>query len=274
MKKVVNPLPTGGAPIFGTELIAEVVSQETWDAVESILRGVDWGKFRNKLNGVNNPNLVLSGGVITTGNVTAGIAYFPNVDNGVIARFPSSATISGAFNIHLEAELIEQKPFFDGPNKDYFTTRTCTIVNGAGTNNDETISDLTDADAFIPTIEMLHTAPLGNIRQATAPLPVWNMDTVSAVTVARTAFNPVPPVSYLITGGSVVVSNDLTIDYYPIEYSGAAGNPAGYWWRTGVGDLITVGRHATEFFDSANFSALGTSRGYVTITFVDPSPIT
>ena len=94
MKKLVNPLSTGGAPLYSTETFSEILTKEVWDALEGLFKSLTPSKYNPTF--VTTDNVVISGGEITDlggGNfdVAAGIAYFKSA-GGIIARFPAASS--------------------------------------------------------------------------------------------------------------------------------------------------------------------------------------
>jgi len=128
MKKLYNPLATGGAPVF-TETVNNT-EVELWAALEGMLKHLDPTEFYpDTYQAAPTTNYVSTGIIVSGGDVTdnttdwdlaAGVAYFPVA--GRFARFAAEATIDNAdyAMITLDSPVTTQKTFFDAANKDYF----------------------------------------------------------------------------------------------------------------------------------------------------------
>ena len=135
MKKLYDPLDTGGAPVF-TETLNDIIQTEVWDALEGILSSVDIRYAQASTGFGTGPadslGLVVSGGAITdngaTWDLAAGVAYFPV--NKIFARFPATAGIASANGALIEIDgsaTTLQKEFFDGANKNYSVEYVATV---------------------------------------------------------------------------------------------------------------------------------------------------
>jgi len=128
MKKLYNPLPTGGAPVH-TETL-NTTELEIYAALEGILSKLDPAlAYPIKYQAAPSTNYVSTGIIVSGGGVTdnttdwdlaAGIAYFPVA--GRFARFAAEATIDNAdyAMITLDSPAVTQKTFFDAANKNYY----------------------------------------------------------------------------------------------------------------------------------------------------------
>jgi len=135
MKKLYDPLPAGGAPVF-TETLNDIIQTEVWDVLEGILSSVDI-RYAQASTGfgtgsADSLGLIISGGEITdngaTWDLAAGIAYFPV--NKVFARFPATTGIASANGALIEIDgstTTTQKEFFDGANKNYSIEYAATV---------------------------------------------------------------------------------------------------------------------------------------------------
>ena len=195
MKKLVDPLSAGGAPIFATETLSEVLTTEVWDAMQAILGSVTPSKY-NALFATD--NMVLSGGVPSDGgggtiDFTAGIAYFPSA-GGIIARFPAAVGVTPGFlnvvSIRLQTATTEQKTFFDSSSKDYTQTYTA-LINGPDTGHNISgyflflnVTNWPSLQQVFNGIETNRTAQLSNLGFSDIPIPPWDMNTTPSITVS------------------------------------------------------------------------------------------
>ena len=136
MKKLYNPLPTGGAPVF-TETLNDLES-ELWTGVQAIFNTLDptdmypdaWRLAPSTY--YVSTGIVVSGGEVTDNttdwDMAAGIAYFPVT--GKFARFAAEATIDNADHamITLDSPAVTQKTFFDASNKNYYEEYTASVA--------------------------------------------------------------------------------------------------------------------------------------------------
>jgi len=132
MKKLYDPLPAGGAPIF-TEALNDVIQGELWDVLEAMLSSV------NILNAYplaqqddpaagglfpRSTGLIISGGDVTDNttdwDMAAGIAILPASKK--IVRFPALAGIGNTSHVVISEDtaVTTQKTFFDGSSKNYY----------------------------------------------------------------------------------------------------------------------------------------------------------
>jgi hypothetical protein len=144
MKKLYNPLPAGGAPLY-TETLDDALQLEIWDAIEGILSDVDPHDgypfaLRNTptLGKVTN-GFLISGGAVTdngaTWDIADGIVYFPATKQ--FARFAGITGVVTATEvviIQLDAPVVTQKTFFDATLKNYYETYTATASVHIATN--------------------------------------------------------------------------------------------------------------------------------------------
>lgn len=132
MKKLYDPLPVGGAPLF-TETLNDVIQAELWDALEAMLSSV------NILNAFplviqddpaagglfpKSTGFIISGGDVTDNggswDMDAGVAILPVSKK--IVRFPALTTINNVHHVVIseDTSVVTQKEFFDGATKNYY----------------------------------------------------------------------------------------------------------------------------------------------------------
>jgi len=136
MKKLYNPLPTGGAPLF-TETV-NTTEVELWAAIEGMLKHLDPTlSYPDTYQAAPTTNYVSTGIIVSGGDVTdnttdwdlaAGVAYFPVA--GRFARFAAEATIDNAdyVMITLDSPTTTQKTFFDAANKNYWVEYAASVA--------------------------------------------------------------------------------------------------------------------------------------------------
>ena len=136
MKKLYNPLPAGGAPLY-TETLDEALQLELWDVIEGILSDVDphtgypelWQATPTIFNLTN--GFIVGGGDVTdnttTWDIADGVVYFPATKQ--FARFTGQTGIlaSEIAVIQLDAPVVTQKTFFDATLKNYYETYTASV---------------------------------------------------------------------------------------------------------------------------------------------------
>jgi hypothetical protein len=142
MKKLYDPLPAGGAPVF-TETLNEVIQGEIWKALEGVLSTLDITTLY-PLNYQQDPGssgfeigtgIIVAGGDFTDGGtgytIAAGIAYFPQTK--LFAEFTETVVTGTGNNIYISPGTASNttKTFFDGSSKNYYTTQDCDkVVSG------------------------------------------------------------------------------------------------------------------------------------------------
>lgn len=122
MKKYINPIPDGGAPLHNNRLNVEL-GIEIWDAIEGLLT-----KFSLDTQGVIISGCVSSGGPYT---VSAGIVYI----DGKFRRVPATSGLSGTKYITSGADVNTPKTFGDGLSKNLIVDQVGTVASaipGAG----------------------------------------------------------------------------------------------------------------------------------------------
>lgn len=102
---------------------------------------------------------------------------------------------------------------------------------------------------------------MGTVYTRTVPLPVWDMTIVSGVPVSNITGNLTK-----IVGVNVTIFDDAGTNAYEIVGGSGGGSAQGY---IRINDsTINIFRETGGFFDDAAFSALPTSRGWVTYSYI------
>jgi len=136
MKKYVNPIPDGGAPLHNNRLNTEL-NVEIWEAMQSLM-----SKFDSDTQGI-----IMSGCVLSdnAGNfdMTAGIVYL----DGEFMRI--AAATNQAFTKYIAAKTVSYtaKVFADGASKNLIEVKEAELVGSAPGTQYITIADLVTPDA-------------------------------------------------------------------------------------------------------------------------------
>ncbi len=291
MKKLVNPLSTGGAPIYGTETFSEILTQEVWDSMEAMFESLTPSAYHAS---VTTDNMVLSGGEITDVggglfNVAAGIAYFKSA-GGIIARFPALASVNPTVStiyINLEAPVTEQKTFFDATPKDYAITHSAVVAITATTDYVTGFAD-TGGDTFFPTLQWVLDSmtadtelAMGSTFKVVYDIGAWDMSIGTSgplvIPVAASGTAPYVISKETIVSVEVLIRADSAAvqpNYVSLTKSHSSGVEPSYFIVTeNPGDdgfeivLASVdgGYFETEF--PTNYDSLARSRGKVIATF-------
>lgn len=135
MKKLYNPLPAGGAPLY-TETLDDALQVEIWDALEGILSDVDpelaYPKAVRDFGAPLQGGFIINGGAVTdnttTWDIADGIVYF--VGTKQFARFIGQTGIlpTEVALIQLDSPVVTQKTFFDATLKNYYETYTASVT--------------------------------------------------------------------------------------------------------------------------------------------------
>jgi hypothetical protein len=112
MRKFVDPLAAGGAPVFNTELNG-VLNRESWFALEQVI-----GELIRP-----NENVIVNGGLITdngngTMNITSGMAYFGGAVREFMEFDAGNNIVHPAYLVP-STPVIEQIEFADTVDRDY-----------------------------------------------------------------------------------------------------------------------------------------------------------
>ena len=275
MKKFIDTVPSGGAPILAQELVSDVLTKETWTAIEGIL-----GSLKASRYGYDNDNILLSGGLTTANasnwDITAGVAYFPEA-GGIIAEFPAVTNVAGPdFYVELLSATIEQKTFFDAVDKDYTETYTAQIVTtepaGDFIHGETADTRFIVGESVFPTLQRLldyaQTHPMGDVIMRTIPLPTWNMNFSAAGAQFKNIAGVYTPAN--IVALRVMIVNDSGLQVQPFEFPDATTNaPSGNIYYNSGTALFVVQQKNDSVFDSASYSSTGASRGWITIWYIE-----
>jgi len=277
MKKIIDPLPAGGAPIFATETVSEILTKEVWDAMESLFELLHGSLYlRGTTSGVG--GIILSGCEVTPqgGNlydVSAGILFHPTVG---IARYAGATGISTTLSIYLNPDtpVVEQKTFADAGVKDYSTTISTAVSTSVGLTGGVRIVVDSNTVVWRPTLDNILASLTGDTLTRRYIITDWDMDTDAVYPISITYDSSRDIASKLkIVNMHCWVKQDGTTSqhFVNLERPASGGTEYGYIEviaNDGVdnGFVINLNRITSGYFDSANFSANGT-RGYVTVTY-------
>ena len=279
MKKLVNPLSTGGAPIYGTETFSEILTQEVWDGIEATFGSLTPSIYHTD---VTTDNMVLSGGEITDVggglfDVAAGIAYFKSA-GGIIARFPALASVNPTVStiyINLSAPVTEQKTFFDATPKDYAITHSAVVAITSATDS-VTGFATTGGDTFFPTLQWVLgkiEEQMDNIHMRKLDIGVLDMSSVLFKQIIVTAVGDFIRKDKIISVQAWIRQDDQTVrNQFPIDFLDTGiGIPAGSVQVVeddGDNDFqVLITWETTGFFNDTTFSSLADNRGYVLIHY-------
>lgn len=112
MKKLNNPIPDGGFPLFGED-INELFQNEIWTVIEAML-GTEG-------------NIIISGGQVTNEadkSITEGICFL----GGEFYRFPAASGLGSEFYISPSPTSFEQRVFEDTNLKDFIEVKVAQIT--------------------------------------------------------------------------------------------------------------------------------------------------
>lgn len=119
MKKYIDPIPDGGAPLHNNRLNTEL-QKEIWDVIEGIFE-----KYRTDAQGI-----IISGcttsGIATNYNLGAGVVYI----DGKFRRVPLTGGLNGTHYIEAAADVVTQKVFADGLSKNLLNEEVCVVAPG------------------------------------------------------------------------------------------------------------------------------------------------
>ena len=137
MKKYVNPIPAGGAPLHNNRLNTEL-NAELWESIQSLLSGFT-------AQGAGENGLVVSGCVVTANaanfDITAGIVFL----DGEFMRLPAYTNQTFTKYIAAKAVSYESKVFADGGTKNLIEVKEAELVGAApGVGQYITISSVPD----------------------------------------------------------------------------------------------------------------------------------
>lgn len=288
MKKLINPIPSGGMPVFGTESLSEILSVELWTAAEAMLGTLLPSKYSTL---IGNNNMVLIGGEPTSlggglFDISAGIAYFPDslTAPGAIAAFPAATGVNpgllGSLSIDLGAPITEQKTFADAGVKDYAITYSAVVDGAAAASTDRVVAIITSDTSRFPSLQWILdsiaaiaasdlAASLGGIALQKYAIGTWDMNTVPSVTIPITGVST----STFISAEAWIREDDTLSTRWrkinwtqdgtasgDIEVRGNAGGEA-------VDGMDVLLDSRGIFASDANYSGTVVDRGYILIHY-------
>lgn len=265
MRKLNNPMPSGGAP-FTNEDLNDVFQGEIWAAMQAMLSQYD----------SDSEGVIVSGCAVTPNasnfDMTAGIVYL----NGEFMRVEAVTNQTFTKYIKASAAVNVARTFNDAASKTFIIEKKAEVSATAdGGGQEITISSL--YSSLYRRIEFLNGSHAVNVTSAgsesvkrilkkTIEIGDWNMDSDSSVGVATGITD-----SELKIRGIFAMIRDDAGNQYPlhskINITGAAGGQDG--WIYGVGSTDTIGlvRLTGGFFDGTNYDSTSYNRGWVTIFY-------
>lgn len=265
MKKYIDPIPDGGAPLHNNRLNTEL-QKEFWDAIEATLSTFS-------LNPTGNFGIIISGCAITPngGNfdIAAGIVFL----NGEFMRLPAATNQTFTKYIAPKAASNITKIFGDGASKNLIVVKDAELVGAApGAGQYITISSLTSANprylkAFKPGAHYVDAAGVESfkvIKTKIYEIGDWNMDASSSVLVTHSIADPSK-----IRRVQAIIRHDTlsqTFDLYA-DLGGFTGLSGGFG-RINAFE-IQLNRISGGAFDNTNFDATSFNRGWVIIDYED-----
>jgi hypothetical protein len=197
MRKFVNPIPGGGAPL-STETVDDLVTTEIWDAIEST-----YSEFEGDTEGIIISGCIISGSVGNY-NISAGFVFL----NGEIMRLPSQTGVALPQYIVPVATSYETAIFNDGDSKNLIEVKVAGLaVSAPGAGQYIAITTTTDPDN-----RRLNTVRGENIgcRIKLITVSDWDMDTDPNYTVNHNLTDSdILSVSVMIEDGIVGKFHDL-----------------------------------------------------------------
>lgn len=278
MKKLVNPIDAGGAPLFATETFSELLSAEIWDAMESLFNNLEASRYDSGSSSGTVSGFILTGIDITPQggdlyDVSAGIVFFPEIG---IARYAGTTGVSTTsfISINPGTPVIEQKTFFDTVDKDYSTTVPAELSTSAGLTGGVVIRVSSNEVIWRPTIDNILSSISGDTLKRMYTITDWDMDTDAQYVITIPDGDVLERKQKLFKVTCWVKQDGLTsqqfvnlerptiggVDFGFIEV--IANDGAGL-----SGFVINLSRVAGGFFDDSTFSANGT-RGQVLIEYM------
>jgi len=271
MKKFVNPLAAGGAPVFSDISLNEILQDEIWDVLEALFSAYDTIYKQIPIAFSHDPlgNGVVVSGCDVTGSgpfdVAAGIVYFPT--QKIFARVPATASVAADGDdfiyINFDSGTTEQKTFRDGSAKDY-SIETAATVDSSGTSANYVMIDTAQDPVYIPTIHEMLSA---KIQTRLIDIGTWNMDTTAAKSY-------ILPDSFINKAKIVNITAWIREDPTSLrQWFSLEGLSNGYITvvenDADTGFQISLRREAGQLFDGTRFAATSESRGYIVIQFLN-----
>jgi hypothetical protein len=275
MKKYVNPIPAGGAPLHNNRLITEL-NGELWDAIQGILT-----PFTNQLDGNN--GFIISGCDITPNaanfDISAGIVFL----DGQFMRLPAATNQTFTKYIAAKAVSYETKVFADGGTKNLIEVKEAELVGAApGSGHYITISSLISArnnyfKNVTPGTEYVDISAVETTRiinRKIVEIGAWDMDATSEKVITSAILGI--PNGKIVNVDVLIYSDDAIAGASnkfraPLVGDGFTGSAGGYWYIEEVAgsDQIVLARVVGGFFDATIFNDSVNNRGFVEVAYLN-----
>ncbi len=267
MRKLNNPMPSGGAP-FTNEDLNDVFQGEIWAAMQAML-----SQYDSDAEGV-----IVSGCVVTPNasnfDMTAGIVYL----NGEFMRV--DAVTNQTFTKYIKASTPTNvtRTFNDAASKTFILEKKAEVSGTAdGGGQEITISSL--YSSLYRRLEFLmgsHTVKVvaagteSTKRILTKVIEIgdWNMDSTPSVNVAHglSDQSKIRSVSVLIRsdsgGNTSIISNSCVNDI-----TGIGGSQEAWVYYANTSTNIGLARRTGGIFDGPSYDSTSYNRGWVTIQY-------
>lgn len=248
MRKLNNPMPSGGAP-FSNEDLNDVFQTEVWAAMQGLL-----SEYNADAEGV-----IVSGCVVSPNasnfDMTAGIVYL----NGEFMRV--DAVTNQTFTKYIKAAPVTNvaRVFEDTVSKTFIVEKKAEVSATVDAGGQEiTISSIASS---LP--RRLNNLKTGGLLTKVIDIGDWNMDANSATFVAHGLSNFLK-----IRTVSVMIRRDDDSFFYDLQVVNVLnGLTSGSVLSIGPTDII-LQRTDTGSFDQIDFNATSFNRGWVTIQYL------
>jgi hypothetical protein len=248
MRKLNNPMPSGGAP-FSNEDLNDVFQTEVWAAMQGLL-----SEYNADAEGV-----IVSGCVVSPNasnfDMTAGIVYL----NGEFMRV--DAVTNQTFTKYIKAAPVTNvaRVFEDTVSKTFIVEKKAEVSATVDAGGQEiTISSIASS---LP--RRLNNLKTGGLLTKVIDIGDWNMDANSATFVAHGLSNFLK-----IRTVSVMIRRDDDSFFYDLQVVNVLnGLTSGSVLSIGPTDII-LQRTDTGAFDQIDFNATSFNRGWVTIQYL------
>ena len=248
MRKLNNPMPSGGAP-FSNEDLNDVFQTEVWAAMQGLL-----SEYNADAEGV-----IVSGCVVSPNasnfDMTAGIVYL----NGEFMRV--DAVTNQTFTKYIKAAPVTNvaRVFEDTVSKTFIVEKKAEVSATVDAGGQEiTISSIASS---LP--RRLNNLKTGGLLTKVIDIGDWNMDANSATFVAHGLSNFLK-----IRTVSVMIRRDDDSFFYDLQVVNVLnGLTSVSVLSIGPTDII-LQRTDTGAFDQIDFNATSFNRGWVTIQYL------
>jgi len=196
---------------------------------------------------------------------TAGVSDTPSTGAWLIIGYWNPTDSSGRFVCMSGASLETWEIKYSGGVWGTWTQLTDASGNVTRNVTGDVTGDVTghvegDASSFVGAIKETGTGA-GTVRKKILDIGDWNMDSTPAADVAHGL------TASKIRSVSILIRPDVGDTLLPIEYTGGADTPSGFYQIQGIN--IFMARVTGGSFDSTNYDSTSFNRGWITIEYVD-----